>query len=191
MAGAASNSGGHGDRQALTQALAAVAGGSEAALAEVYSMTAAKLFGICLRILSDRPEAEDALQDIYLTIWKRAGSFDAERASPVTWLSTIARNRAIDRLRARGTRKLGSLDEAAQVRDPAPSAFAMLQAQEDRGRLSECLGELEARQANAIRAAFFEGATYVELAQSGAVALGTMKSWIRRGLLKLRACLDS
>lgn len=177
------------DRQHLTRALAEVAGGSEAALREVYSRTAAKLYGICLRILSDRQEAEDALQDIYLTIWKRADRFDAERASPVTWLATIARNRAIDRLRARGTRSFAMMEEAAQVPDPAPDPAASLMASQGRARIEDCLQQLEDRQAVAIRAAFFDGATYAELAEHGAVALGTLKSWIRRGLLKLRACL--
>lgn len=177
------------DRERLSRALEQVAGGSEAALREVYRRTSAKLYGICVRILSDREEAEDALQDIYLTIWKRAGTFDASRASPVTWLATIARNRAIDRLRARGTRSFASIEEAAQVRDPAPDAAVELEASQARAALEQCLDALEDRQAGAIRAAFFDGATYAELAQCGAVALGTMKSWIRRGLLKLRECL--
>lgn len=189
MLGGVSDSGAAGDRQHLADALAQVAGGSEAALAEVYQRTSAKLYGICLRILSDRQEAEDALQDIYLIIWKRAGAFDATRASPVTWLATIARNRAIDRLRARGTRRFADLDEASGVSDPGPGALALMEAGQERARLAACLGELDARPRQAIHAAFFEGATYAELAEHGGVPLGTMKSWVRRALLKLRACL--
>ena len=180
---------GDGDRQALVRALASVADGSEPALRDVYSRTAAKLDGICLRILSDRQEAEDALQDIFVTIWKRAGTFDADRASPVTWLATIARNRSIDRLRARGSRPFTTLDAAAEVADTRQDAVASIEAAQDRQRLMHCLDTLEARQAGAIRAAFFGGLTYSELADAGAVPLGTMKSWVRRGLLRLKACL--
>lgn len=190
MAGPASRTNSDEDRRSLARALAGVAGGSEAALREVYSKTAAKLYGICLRILSDRQEAEDALQDIYLTVWKRAGAYDPERASPVTWLATIARNRAIDRLRARGTRAFALLDDAADVPDPAPGAGEAMEASQDRERLVRCLDTLEARQASAIRSAFFQGATYAELAEAGAVPLGTMKSWVRRGLIRLKACLE-
>lgn len=194
MAGAATSTGtdraaADADRQALVRALVRVAEGSEPALRDVYSRTSAKLFGICLRILSDRQEAEDALQDIYLTIWKRAGTYDAERASPVTWLATIARNRAIDRLRARGVRPFATLDAAADVADARPDALAGIEAAQERDRLARCLDTLEARQAGAIRAAFFGGLTYSELADAGAVPLGTMKSWVRRGLLRLKACL--
>jgi len=178
------------DRLALVRALSSVAGGSEAALRDVYSRTSAKLYGICLRILSDRQEAEDALQDIFLTIWKRAGSYDAARASPVTWLATIARNRSIDRLRARGSRPFVNLDAAADVPDARADAVAGIEAAQDRDRLMNCLDTLEARQAGAIRASFFQGLTYSELAEAGAVPLGTMKSWVRRGLLRLKACLS-
>lgn len=176
-------------RDALTRALARVAAGEETALRDVYVRTSAKLFGIALRILGDRAEAEDALQDIYVTIWRRAGDFDAARASPVTWLATIARNRAIDRFRSRGGRSFAGLDEAAAVVDPRPDAAASLETAEEVGRLQRCLAELEARQGQAIRAAFFGGLTYAELAEAGGVPLGTMKSWVRRGLIRLKACL--
>ncbi len=179
------------DRRHLVEALAAVAGGDEAALADVYARTSAKLYGICLRILGDRGEAEDALQDIYVTIWHRAGTFDQTRASPVTWLATIARNRAIDRARARGNRRFEGLDEAEQVRDPGPDAFASLETREAHDRLAGCVDTLEPRHAAAIRQAFFEGTTYAELATKDGVPLGTMKSWVRRALIKLRACLDA
>ena len=189
MAVKGSPSGATADREALARALTAVAAGSESALRDVYRSTSAKLFGICLRILNDRAEAEDALQDIYVTIWRRAAGYDADRASPVTWLATIARNRAIDRLRARGGRSFASIEEAAAVPDPRPDALARLEGAQAIGKLHACLAELEARQAQAIRAAFFGGMTYVELADAGAVPLGTMKSWVRRGLIRLKACL--
>jgi RNA polymerase sigma-70 factor (ECF subfamily) len=178
-------------RRRLSDALARAGRGSQAALSEVYEATSAKLFGICLRILHDRAEAEDALQDIYLNVWRKAGSFDAERASPITWLATLARNRSIDRLRAAGGgRRSDPVEAALEVADPSPDAASMLETAETGGRLAACLGELEAQRGDAIRTAFFGGVTYAELAERSGVALGTMKSWIRRGLLQLRECME-
>src|SRR5689334_2378962 len=179
------------NRSQLAAALARVAAGDRAALRIVYQDTSAKLFGVCLRILNDRSEAEDVLQDVYVTVWGKAGSYDPARASPITWLVAIARNRAIDRLRASVvSRRMDPIEAASDVRDGAPAASELVQRGQENARLATCLGELEERQSTAIRAAFLDGNTYEELAQRMGVPLGTMKSWIRRGLLKLRACLE-
>jgi RNA polymerase sigma factor (sigma-70 family) len=179
------------NRSQLVAALARVAGGDRAALQIVYQDTSAKLFGICLRILNDKSEAEDVLQEIYLTVWRKAASFDPARASPITWLVAIARNRSIDRLRAAvGGRRMDPIDAAEQVQDPAPAAVELVEAAQQSSRLGLCLEQLEARQSTAIRSAFLDGNTYEELAERMKVPLGTMKSWIRRGLLKLRDCLE-
>lgn len=178
------------DRDQLSAALRRVGQGSQAALAEVYQRSSAKLFGICLRILGDRAEAEDALQDIYLNVWRKAGSFDPQRASPITWLAALARNRSIDRRRAKGSRVTVPVEDAADIADGAPDALTRLSEAEDGVRIAACLGELEDRQNRAIRSAFFEGLSYPELAERWAVPLGTMKSWIRRGLLRLKDCLE-
>src|SRR5262249_62404234 len=120
-----------------------------------------------------------------------AATFDPARASPITWLVAIARNRSIDRLRAvAGGRRLEPIESAEHVHDPAPAALDLVHAAQQSSRLAACLGELEQRQSIAIRAAFMDGNTYEELAQRMRVPLGTMKSWIRRGLLKLRDCLE-
>ena len=178
-------------RSQLAAALVRVAAGDRAALRIVYQDTSAKLFGVCLRILKDRSEAEDVLQDVYVTVWSKAGSFDPGRASPITWLVTIARNRSIDRLRASTvSRRMAPIEEAEAVSDPAPAAAERVELAQQYQRLAGCLEELEERQAAAIRAAFLDGATYEELATRMRVPLGTMKSWIRRGLLKLRTCLE-
>ena len=180
------------NRSQLVAALARVAGGDRAALQIVYRDTSAKLFGVCLRILNDRSEAEDVLQEVYLTVWRKAASFDPARASPITWLVAIARNRSIDRLRAgAGGRRMEPIDAAEEVRDPAPAALELVEASQQASRLGMCLEQLEPRQAVAIRAAFMDGNTYDELAERMSVPLGTMKSWIRRGLLKLRDCLET
>ncbi len=165
--------------------------GEKAALETIYAATSAKLFGICLRILRNRQDAEDVLQEVYLNVWRRAGSFDPARASPITWLATLARNRAIDRLRS-AKRSAGTepVDAALEVADPSPDALAAIESGEEASRLAGCIGELEERTAGAIRAAFFGGLTYSDLAERDGVPLGTVKSWIRRGLMKLKECLQ-
>lgn len=168
-----------------------VAAGDREALRQLYDATSAKLFGVCLRILSDREESEDVLQDVYVTIWRRADRFDAARASVMTWLSTIARNRAIDRLRARGPMAYADQVDDMEIADGADSAETLLSAADDRNRLHGCLSELDERTAQVIRTAFFEGVTYEALARRMDAPLGTVKSWIRRGLAKLKGCLQS
>ncbi|WP_062115464.1 sigma-70 family RNA polymerase sigma factor [Aureimonas sp. AU40] len=179
-------------RDHLARRLLAVAEGDRAALRDVYDLTAAKLFGICLRILSDRVEAEDVLQEVYLTVWNRAGRFEPERASPITWLATIARNRAIDRLRALGPARAGrsGLEAADEVADDTPDALARLEASDETARLRACLEQLEERTRGAILGAFFGGRTYDDLACQAGIPLGTMKSTIRRGLIRLKGCLS-
>src|SRR3989442_10119628 len=139
----------------LAAALVRAAGGDRAALRLVYQDTSAKLFGVCLRILKDRSEAEDVLQDVYVTVWRKAATFDPGRASPITWMVAIARNRAIDRLRARGAGgRLQPIEAAHAVSDPAPAAVERVELAQQHRRLTRCLEELDARHASAIRAAF-------------------------------------
>lgn len=178
-------------RSQLAAALARVAAGDRAALRLIYTDTSAKLFGVCLRILRDRGEAEDVLQDVYLTVWRRAATFDPTRASPITWLVAIARNRCIDRLRSGAAmRRAAPIEEAREISDPNPGAAELMEAAEQHRRLEDCLGQLEGRQSAAIRSAFLDGATYEELASRAGMPLSTMKSMIRRSLMKLRACLE-
>lgn len=178
-------------RDELADALGRAGEGDRAAFRIVYEATSAKLLGVCLRILADRQLAEDVLQDIYLTVWRKADRFDPARASPITWLATIARNRAIDRLRATGgDRRTVPVDAAAHVPDAAPLASVQVERDEDAARLNACMDDLDDRTRRVIRTAFFEGTTYEVLAEREAAPLGTMKSWIRRGLMRLRDCLD-
>lgn len=177
-------------RTYLVHCLSRIASGEKAALKDLYDRTQAKLFGVALRILNDRREAEDVLQDVYLSVWMKAADFDAGRASPITWLATIARNRSIDRVRQIGRRDEKDIDTALDVADDTPDAFAHLSAEDDRKRLDTCLDELDERTGGAIRTAFFGGRTYQELADQAEVPLGTMKSLIRRGLIKLKGCLS-
>ena len=174
----------------LAELLPRIASGDRDALQQLYQASSAKLFGVCLRILSDREESEDVLQEVYLTIWRRADRFEAGRASVMTWISTIARNRAIDRLRARGPLAYADQVDEMEIEDDAPRAEALLEAAQDGAALRRCLSELDERTASAIRTAFYEGVTYEALAQRLETPLGTVKSWIRRGLLKLKGCLE-
>lgn len=176
-------------RQRLAEGLARVATGDRRAFHDVYQRSSAKLYGICCRILGEGPEAEDALQEAYVNVWRRAERFDASRASPITWLAAIARNTAIDRLRARGTRKVAPVEEALDLADDRPRADTLLEDAGEAQRLHGCLGELAGRDAGLIRTAFLEGATYPELAERAGEPLGTIKSRIRRALIKLKDCL--
>ena len=169
--------------------LASVERGDPDALRDLYSRTSAKLYGICLRVLADEAEAQDVLQEVYTRVWAKAGTFDPAKAGAITWLSVLARNKAIDRLRARRTPG-ASLDDAAAVPSGEPSQLEVLEQAEDARRLRDCLEEIDERARAMIRSAFFDGASYPELARREDVPLATMKSWIRRGLMRLRGCLE-
>ena len=174
----------------LAGTLSAVARGDEAAMADLYDRTSAKLFGICLRLLGSRTEAEEALQETYVTVWGKAATFDSAKASAIAWLAVVARNKAIDRLRKRRPGADAGLEAAADIPDSRASAFDLLEDAQEGERLAGCLDELEDRAGQAIRSAFLDGASYSDLAEREGVPLGTMKSWIRRGLLRLRGCLE-
>jgi RNA polymerase sigma factor (sigma-70 family) len=179
------------NRKLLAAALARVATGDRNALQAVYRLTSAKLFAVCLRILGERSAAEDALQEVYMTVWRKAVQFDAGLASPMTWLIAIARNRAIDLVRTRGSsRNMEPIELAAELADDAPMTDSTIQAAQDQARLHQCLHGLAERERAALHGAFFDGNTYEELAARMKVPLGTMKSWIRRAMLKLKSCLE-
>lgn len=176
------------DTDTLEHLLARSGLGDRAAFKIVYERTSAKLFGVCLRILNDRSEAEEVLQETYVKVWRNAGRYVQAKASPISWLAAIARNQSIDRLRARKP-QAGELEEAAEKPDDGPSPEASTVASDEHRRLAACLAKLDGTHAEAVRSAFIEGYTYEELAVRMDVPLGTMKSWIRRSLLKLRDCL--
>ncbi len=169
--------------------LIASARGDRTAFTALYRLASARLFGVCMVMLGERSEAEDALQEVFISVWRHAQSFDPARASAMTWLVTLARNRCIDRLRQR---RPAELDDTFLhgLADERPTPGASAESSQERHRLERCLDQLEGNQKAAVRAAFFTGATYNELAQRCGVPLATMKSWIRRSLVKLRICLD-
>lgn len=180
-----------GQREELTNAMAAISAGDRDGLARVYHLTSVKLFGTIVRIVRNRERAEDLLQDVYLKVWKRAAGFDPDKGSPITWLCTIARNTAIDDVRRAGRGKEIADDTLPEVVDedikPADDWLCHV---EDCEALRRCMEELKQDHRRSIHMAFFEGYSYSELADKVEVPLGTMKSWIRRGLAGLRGCLS-
>ncbi|AOK02343.1 sigma-70 family RNA polymerase sigma factor [Burkholderia vietnamiensis] len=174
---------------ALDSLLCRVAAGDEQAFAQLYRFTSARLYCVIVRMIRDRHEAEDLLQEVFTTAWRRAGAFDAERGTAMTWLLTLARNRTIDRLRQHRDAPLDE-EQALLIPDEGPTPDAGAQASQERQRLERGLAHLGERQAYVLREAFHGGASYAELAERMQVPLGTMKSWIRRSLLRLRIYLE-
>jgi RNA polymerase sigma factor (sigma-70 family) len=178
------------ERDDLNRLLQDAGRNDQKAFAELYKRTSSKLFGVCLRMLRDRGEAEEVLQETYTSVWRSAASFDATRASAITWLVTLSRNKAIDRLRQHREVLLDDPKSLGAAVDEESAPASEAEASQEHQRLQECLDELESLQQSSVREAFFTGATYNELAARCKVPLGTMKSWIRRALLQLRQCLD-
>lgn len=176
-------------RRELAALMDRVAAADRAALAELYRRTSAKLYGIIARIVPDEPDAAEVLQDVYVSVWNHAGRFDSARASPISWLAVMARNRAIDRRRKRVV-PTDPIDTAFDIASSDPSPFAQAVAAEQRHRLSDCLAELDPAHAGYLQAAFVGGDSYSEIAAREGAPLGTMKSWIRRALQRLRECLE-
>ncbi|UCI26661.1 sigma-70 family RNA polymerase sigma factor [Mesorhizobium sp. B2-8-5] len=155
----------------------------------LYKQTSAKLFGVCLRVLRDRGDAEEALQEVFVKIWMKADRFAVSDLSPISWLVAVARNHAIDRIRARRSPS-ANIDTAFEVADPTPGPEAMAVAAGEAERIYHCLDELEQDRAAAVRGAYLSGESYAELAERFKVPLNTMRTWLRRSLLKLRECLE-
>jgi len=175
-------------RDDVEKMIAQIGLGDRAAFSSLYDATSAKLFGVCLRILNDRAEAEDVLQDAFVRIWQKAGTYAANGYSPMTWLITLTRNLAIDKLR---TRKAGSvdIDEVHDLADDGATPEAAAVASSERAKIDGCLDELDADRAGAVRGAYLEGHSYAELAAQYDVPLNTMRTWLRRSLGKLKDCL--
>lgn len=173
----------------LAELISKSALGDRRAFALLYERTSPKLFGVCLRILHNRTRAEDALQEIYVKVWRNAGSFRSDRARPMTWLISIARNHSIDMLRASAP-KSEELGEDVEIADDRPDPERVAISRDILKRIGACLDELKPERADALRAAYVEGHAYGDLAERHSVPLNTMKTWIRRGLQSLRECLD-
>ena len=176
--------------QALDRLLARSALGDRRAFAELYQASAAQLFGVALRILRREDWAEEVLQECYVSVWRHAREYSAARAAPMTWMTSIVRNRCLDWLRRPNPEPLA--DEALEaLESPNPGPLARLEEGRDSAALARCLRGLDARQRQAIALAFFDGLSHAELAKHLREPLGTVKTWVRRGLQRLKACLGA
>jgi RNA polymerase sigma-70 factor (ECF subfamily) len=172
----------------LEELLARCGLGDRAAFGRLYAKTGPKLYGVAVRILEDRSDAEEAVQEAFVKIWHSAGRFRAGRGSALGWLVAITRNQAIDALRARRapTKDIADMPDLA---DPGPTPEASAAGADERRRIERCLGTLPRDRALAVRAAYVEGHSYEDLARRFKVPLNTMRTWLRRALISLRECL--
>lgn len=163
--------------------------GDRAAFATLYDRTSAKLYSVALHVLGNRSDADEALQECFVNVWRRAARYDETRARPMTWLIAIARNAAIDRARRR--KPAAPLDDVPDMADL--SAISPENAAidgDEAARLHACLAHLAAGEGELIALSFMRGLSYSEVAEAKSKPLGTVKSTIRRGLMKLRYCLE-
>jgi RNA polymerase sigma factor (sigma-70 family) len=192
------------DRSVELSSLLARAGlGDRAAFATLYERTSAHLLGVVLRIQRDRALAEDILQEVYVNVWRAAQSFDAAQSQPLTWLTSVARNRAIDSLRRAHAQPLlktnvtptndddEETDVYDTVADDAPGPLDLLSRASDARALGRCMEGLNPQQRQSVALAFFDGLSHAEVADSMRQPLGTVKSWVRRALMSLKSCLDT
>ncbi len=175
----------------LKELLAACVLHDRRAFAQLYQMSSAKLYGVIVRILNREEWAQDCLQEVFIKVWHNAKDYRPYIASPMTWMMTIARNQALDLLRKRRREVLqdnpGSLPEE---RDSDPPPLEKLQQTDEGRRLNTCLEQLQEQQRQIIALAYFKGLTHEELARQTDTPLGTVKTWIRRGLEQLKRCLE-
>jgi len=168
----------------------------EAALRQLYDKTSAKLFGLAMRVVRQREGAEDVLQEAFLTIWRAAGDYRASLSPPMAWLGLIVRSRALDFLRKRRADRSQLTDDYDEMgpdalpSDPSGNPMDMAQASEQAWALHQCLNRLEGRQREVVSLAYLRDLSHGELAAQLSLPLGTVKSWIRRGLEKLRDCMN-
>lgn len=186
----------------MTELLARTALGDRAAFATLYRLSSAHLLGVVLRIQKDRAQAEDVLQEVYVNVWRAAQSFDSSLSQPLTWLTSIARNRAIDSLRRRQGDPVTVSTAAAtgdedddhdmlqDLASPNPGPLELLGQAADARALRGCVAGLSGEQQQSLALAFYQGLSHAEVAAHLKQPLGTVKSWLRRALMSLKRCLE-
>lgn len=178
-------------QEEVSQLLIKIARQDRAAFVRLYQSTSAKLYGIVLRILRRRDIADEVLQEVYVRIWERAADFDAGMASPMAWMSAIARNRAIDELRRKIPASIEDHPEILETAADDENALDIMLRSDDGRRLSDCLSRLEPDRRQMVILAYCEGLTRDELATKYGAPANTIKTWLRRSLASLKGCLSS
>lgn len=177
----------------LEALLARTALRDQTAFQHLYEIASPRLFGVLVRLLPVRSVAEEILQECFVSIWQNAGSYISARSQPMTWMTSIVRNRALDYLRSsehKTTVYRDDDEQSLEIPDETPGALDGLLAEAEARALRDCLGALDTKMQECIAAAFYRGLTHDQVAAECGAALGTVKSWIRRGLERLRRCLD-
>ena len=175
----------------LVELIAAVAKGDEAAFDRLYAATRSKLYGVVLRILRRSDLADEVMQDAYLRIWRNAGEFDPGRATPITWMVAIARNRALDVVRKKGEASIEEEPQAIEAASEEPTPLARHEMTDQLRRLLACLGDLEEERRRLVLLAYYSGWSREQLAEKFETPVNTVKTWLRRSLLQIRECLGS
>lgn len=183
------------DPQQLRTWLQGAANRDDAAFRSLYDATSSKLFGFALRILNKRELAEEVLQESFVAIWNNAGSYQSHLAAPMTWMTTIVRNKAFDLLRRSdaATEIDGEQFDSEVInalRDPGATPIEALQMSSDAKALAYCMSALEGLHRQVIGLAFFHDLSHSEVAAQMALPIGTVKTWIRRSLERLKTCLS-
>ncbi len=175
----------------LNDLLKRVAAGDRAAFALVYDATSAKLYGIVLRILKRTDLADEILQETYIRIWNNAAKFDPSRASPITWMATIARNRSLDEVRRIAPISIEDLPAGHEIRDPQMLVLEQMEVSSELAKLHSCLDALEPRRREIVTLAYLEGMSREELGLKFGHPAATIKTWLHRSLKQLKSCLSS
>ncbi|MBP8007485.1 MAG: sigma-70 family RNA polymerase sigma factor [Burkholderiales bacterium] len=184
--------------QELADLVARVALGDRQAFRRLYEATAPSLLGVALRLLRDRGRAEDVIQEAFVSVWHRAGGFRASASAPMTWLTAIVRNRALDTLRSDARHDADPLvddededeDAAREVEDDRPEPLGLLTQAADALAVRACLEAIDGSQRQCLALAYYHGLTHAEMAAHLGSPIGSVKAWLRRGLEKLRRCLE-
>ncbi|OSP53584.1 sigma-70 family RNA polymerase sigma factor [Pseudoruegeria sp. SK021] len=175
-------------RHEIETLIAQTALGNQNAFSKLYDATSGKLLAVCMRVLSERAAAEDAVQEVYVKVWKNAGRYQVTGHSPMTWLITIARNTSIDRLRSRRSDD-DIADHSERIASPELSPEQSAIAASESKRIMGCMDELKPDRRAAISGAYLDGKSYKDLSEQFAVPLNTMRTWLRRDLAALRECM--
>lgn len=177
------------DRETIERLIEQTALGNRDAFSALYDATAAKLYSVCLRVLKNRGLAEEALQEAFIKVWHNASQYQVNGLSPMTWMITLTRNCAIDRLRSQRS-ELEYVADLPDVEDDSINPEQLSTQMSEQAQIERCLEALQEDKAEAVRGAYLEGQSYADLASRFNVPLNTMRTWLRRSLQALKGCMS-